>query len=158
MTPTIKDKLIKQINFNPAFDKRSSIPSKNYGIHGVDMIWSLGHPKQGYITWTVFTNWYLPEVQKELEVQPINPRFPHLFFLPQPADLGYHSLVPQFEGQKPVKNCKLLDNQDCYCDGSGLVAQEVFNLLVKEGQESVWKFILEQWKYRFENTNQNFAI
>jgi len=48
-----------------AFDKRDPDPSKNYGIHGSEIILSL-KGDEGAITWSLFTARHLPHVNKEL--------------------------------------------------------------------------------------------
>lgn len=62
--------------------------------------------------------------------------------LPQPANVGFHSPKPMYEGQTLVSdNCQLLDGKPCYYDGSGLHAQVVYDILLKEGSEGVWKYL-----------------
>jgi hypothetical protein len=79
------------VEFNPAYDKRDSDPSKNYGIHGVNLRMILKGTK-GAIQFVVYTNWHLPHVQAELDR-----RHDHILCHPMPADLGYHSPTPRYE-------------------------------------------------------------
>ena len=53
------------VEFTPAFDKRSSDPSKDYGIHGVDMRMVL-KGENAATQFVLFTNWHLPHVHDEL--------------------------------------------------------------------------------------------
>ena len=133
--------LERWIEFRPSYDKRHTIPSKNYGVHGVDMCWYLRGP-EGVIQFLVFTGWMLPEVQKEFE------RSSSVTLYPLPADVGYHASTPQYEGQSEME-CSLLPQGKCYYDGSGLYAEKVFALLVREGHESVWKKLEDVYQDRF---------
>ena len=89
---------------------------------------------------------------------------------PNGADLGYHSPKPLYEGQEPIRAiykemelihlpngdldfvppvygdpiiCKYLlsKNSICYYDGSGLHGNEAFDILIKNGIESVWNYL-----------------
>lgn len=72
-------------------------------------------------------------------------------FLPMPTDLGYHSPEPRHEGQKRMtKSCEWLDGKPCYYDGSGLAAQRVFEVLLKEGDEGVWRELEAYYGRLFE--------
>ena len=65
------DKLEHRVEFTPAYDKRDPNPSKNYGIHGVNMkLLVIG--EKGVVQFVVCTNWHLPHVQRELEEKPHN--------------------------------------------------------------------------------------
>lgn len=75
----------------------------------------------------------------------------HLFHKPQPADLGYHSPVPMYEGQTKRDDCQYLPGGTCYYDGSSLAAESVFNILVEQGSEGVWKHLEEVYNDRFNN-------
>jgi|SRR3990167_6115747 len=59
-----------------------------------------------------------------------------------PADLGYHSKIPHYEGQEPVDNaCEFCGGQSCYYDGSGLNANDAMYALVNGGEDALWKFL-----------------
>lgn len=115
----------REIKFAAAWDKRNDDPDKNYGIHGVTLTFYLKGSK-GVVQFVVYTNWHLKYVQDELDSEPVHKEFPHLTCRPLPADLGYHSSKPMYEGQKPMdKDCSILDR--------------VFNILLEQGDEGVWK-------------------
>jgi hypothetical protein len=137
----------RKITFRPAFDKRDSNPSKNYGVHGVDMLWYI-KGELGVVDFVVYTNWHLPHIE-ELNDSRNDSQFPHLNCHPQPANVGYHSRVPKYKGQtRSVFDCTLLGG-DCYSDGSGLYAEELYDILVREGDEAVWKKLEEYYKQTF---------
>jgi len=130
--------MTKTITFEPAFDKRSTNPSKNYGIHGVSIRFVYGDEK-GYVQFLLYTGWHLPHVTKELSSKlymPIQGDY-HWMERPTPVDLGYHSPTPQYENQPKMDKCDLLPN-GCYCDGSALNAQRVYNTLLEKGSDGVW--------------------
>lgn len=129
--------LERRIEFTPAFDRRHPEPSKNYGIHGVEMRWYL-LGEQGAVQWVVYTNWQLPAVQVEMDAREPNKRFPYFFHEPQPADLGYHAKRQMYDGQEPHDDCHLLGCA-CYYDGSGLNAQRIMDVLRREGSDGVWR-------------------
>lgn len=143
----VYSELAREIQFQPAYDKRPK-----YGIHGVNMRWLLKGPR-GVIQFMVYTNWQLPHVSEEFKAK--FGRYPYdspTLFLPMAADLGYHSPKPMYEGQDPIGECDVLaEGSQCYYDGSTLNAEPVFDLLVSEGGEAVWKRLEQEYKERFEN-------
>ena len=96
---------------------------------------------------------------------------------PNPADLGYHSPIPMFEGQEPIREiykkmelihlengeidfippvygdaiiCPyLLNDAPCYYDGSGLNAKKVFDILNKQGIEETWNYLDNCYQNQF---------
>jgi hypothetical protein len=125
--------------FIPAYDERNN-PKGNYGIHGVDLRMYL-KGELGTVQFVVYTNWYLPHVQEELIHRNANDELSiRCMFTPQPADVGYHSPKPMYEGQEPMTDsCECLDGKPCYYDGSGLYAEEIYKVLVEKGSDGVWK-------------------
>ena len=135
------------IKISPAFDRRNPDPTKDYGIHGCDLLMVLKGEK-GAVQFLLFTNWHLPHVTNETLKKYNSPGDIGRFFTPIPADLGYHSPEPRYEGQsQATKSCEWLDGRPCYYDGSGLNAEEVYDILLKEGSKGVWKF-LEDYYYQ----------
>ncbi len=121
------------VTMNAAYDKRHKDPNKNYGIHGVDLRMVLKGEK-GATQFVLYTGWHLPHVQKELiKKEFANPSLLGIEMLaePLPADLGYHSPTPQFEGQSNMGDCDILEGGDCYYDGSSLNAERMYKILLK---------------------------
>lgn len=136
----------RQVTFTPAFDKRSKNPRRNYGIHGVEMRFHL-IGDHGATQFVIYTNWQLPEVTKELDARPVDRQYPHLACHPLPADVGYHRATPRYEGQTQSDSpCEFLGGQRCYYDGSGLMAQELFEKFTREGEEAVWRELEEVYR------------
>ena len=131
------------MRFRPAFDKRSSNPKKNYGIHGAELAFYL-KGEEGAIQFVIYTNWHLPHVQKELD----NKLHDHILCHPMPADLGYHSKIPRYDGQKALtEDCEWTGGK-CYYDGSGLNADRIYKILVEQGDEAVWKELEKEYTIR----------
>lgn len=132
-------KFEKIITLTPAYDKRHKDPSKNYGIHGVNLLMVLKGEK-GAVNFTLYTNWQLPHVTEEMLHDSRQREGIELFFMPMPVDLGYHSYTPTYEGQEPITNsCEYLNGKPCYYDGSGLNAQPIYEVLLNEGSDGVWR-------------------
>jgi hypothetical protein len=127
------------VHMRPAYDKRDSDPKKNYGIHGVNLTMIL-KGEEGAVQFVLFTNWQLPHVQKETYDKHFGDRERiELFTTPMAADLGYHWPTERYEGQTVCKDkCDWL-NGPCYYDGSSLNAERVFEVLLREGSEGVWR-------------------
>lgn len=133
----------KEIVVTPAFDKRHRDPHKNYGIHGAELRFVLKGDK-GAITFTIFTHWHLPHVDKELRDQYRHSSEHDFMFQPDGADISYHSYIPRYDGHTDSGPCQYLDGKPCYCDGSGLSARPICDMLIAEGSDAVWKE-LERW-------------
>jgi len=132
----------RKIEFAPAYDKRSSEPNKNYGVHGVEMRFYL-KGEDGVVQFLLYTNWHTKKVQEEFDSRPVRP-YMHLSCHPMAADIGYHSPRPIYEGQTMLsENCHIL-NGPCYYDGSSLNAEAFYWTLVEEGEEALWKK-MEEW-------------
>jgi len=124
----------KEIIFRAACDKRNADPKNNYGVHGVDMVFFL-HGAKGVVQFVVFTGWMLDGIKNSE---------------PLPADLGYHSYEPIYEGQSVMsEKCECLGGKRCYYDGSGLAADEVFGTLRREGSDGVWREMADYYKSIF---------
>ena len=135
----------REIEFTPAFDRRSPEPAKNYGIHGVDMRCYLKGAK-GAVQFILYTDWHLPNVRQDFEAK----HGYHYSMGPTPADLGYHSPVPMYEGQEPMtESCELLNGKPCYYDGSGLNANDIFDTLVHKGGDAMWSALEDYYREIF---------
>jgi hypothetical protein len=134
----------REIQISPTRDKRSSDPSKNYGIHGAEMRFILTGNK-GAITFTIFTHWHLPHVDEKLRNKYQHSSEHDFMFRLDGADISYHSYIPRYEGQTDSgRPCMYLNNKPCYCDGSLLAARPICEKLIAEGSDAVWKE-LEHW-------------
>jgi hypothetical protein len=153
LAPQPPPALERWTEWSPAYDKRSPDPSRNYGVHGVDMRWYVRGPL-GAVQFVVHTNWMLEDVRVGSHGWDIDIRKSHhhgdLFCAPLPADLGYHSRTPMHEGQVSMDDCDLIGGVPCFYDGSGLNAAGVFALLVMEGSEAVWERLERYYRSTFE--------
>lgn len=127
----------KLIRFLPAFDKRDPDPAKNYGIRPAQ-IWFVLKGAHGAVHFSLSTGWNLPHVQKE---QIERGAFEPLAF-PSGISVGVHTPGPQHEGQEiHTQECPYLDGKPCYCSLGFLESDRVAGLLIREGDEAVWKWL-----------------
>ena len=135
----------REIKFLPAYDERNN-PKGNYGIHGVDLRMYL-KGELGTVQFVVYTNWHLPHVQEELlNTSKCDKLSIKCNFEPMPADVGYHSPKPIYEGQEIMSDCcECLGGKPCYYGGSGLYAEKIYKVLVEKGSDEVWKKLEEYY-------------
>ena len=94
--------------------------------------------KLGAVHLVIFTGWYIdPEARAHSD--------------PSGADLGYHSPRPFYEDQSiALESCKYLDGKPCYCDGSVLNADRVFEeVLIPKGSDGVWEYLEGYYTEKF---------
>jgi hypothetical protein len=125
------------IQWAPAYDRRHPDPSKNYGIHGVEMRWVLCG-ERGAVHLLVYTNWMLPHVRPK-EHSP-------LLCGPMPTDLGYHAPTRD----KERGECEYLEGRPCIYEGSSLESIPVFETLVREGEEACWGALADYYHRVFD--------
>lgn len=136
------------VSFSPAYDRRHADPRKNYGIHGVVLRMVLKGPL-GATQFVLFTNWQLPHVTEETMERCLARGEDRIglkvSFLPTPADLGYHWGAPHYQGQT-ARDCEYVAGGKCYYDGSGLNAERIYETLVREGSDGVWRELEEYYR------------
>ena len=118
----------------------------SHGVHGLNLRF-LAKGNAGTVQFLLFTSW-LPKfaVDKTFVWGSHEKAWP-----PFPADLGFHSKTPQYEGHTPSDlECEYCDGQPCYYDGSGLNANLAMYTLVNGGEEALWKFMDEYYLSVFE--------
>ncbi len=129
----------KTIAFWPAFDKRHPEAKKDYGIAGVRIFFALRGPK-GAVTFSLFTGWMLPHVINEWMME--EPKLDRFHYTPMPAGLDFHKPAILADGDDvTAKECEWLGGSPCYCGGAILPSEEVFELLVSQGEEAVWRYL-----------------
>jgi hypothetical protein len=118
----------------------------SHGVHGLTITFISKGPK-GAAQFMLYTGW-LPLY---CEADSIGSRYYDTKSSAMPADLGYHSKVPMYEGQeKASESCEYCDGKPCYYDGSGLSAYDAFYTLVNGGDEALWRYLDEYYNARFE--------
>ena len=119
----------RMLEFRPAYDRTK----EGYGIHCMEMCFVL-KGEHGAVQFLLMTGWYLKHLRGKSGLDK-----------PLPADLGYHSFVPQYEDQSPMSGeCNILGAQ-CYYDGSTVAAEPVFEALLEKGEEGVWAILEERY-------------
>mgnify|MGYP001608584048 FL=1 len=152
-----KEKLEKQINFEPGYDYIYGIPKKDprYGRHGMSIRFVLKGTR-GAVQFLMFTNW-LPMVKKdEWSYEPTYKGMGDVANLfPMAADIGYHSPRRMWKGQMPMKGkCEYVIGGICYYDGSGLDAEEYMVTLINEGEEALWKKMEKCYRETLDDTKK----
>jgi hypothetical protein len=131
------------VEWTPAFDKRSADPTRNYGVHGMNLRFVLIGPR-GAAHFLLYTAFHLRGVRRYLDdhEQPWNGTYK-----PLPCDLGAHSRVPMYEGQEVATtgDCEYIGGP-CYSDGSTTHADAAFDAFVERGEEALWEVL--EWTYR----------
>lgn len=130
----------KEIKFNEGYDKRAPEPSKNYGIGGVRIGFYYGNDRDGFVQFTILTDWYPQPLRDEMK----NRRRETCDMFPMPADLGYHSPVPHYDDHGRM-DCDMMAQGYCYYDGSTMNAEPIYDILTAEGSDAVWKKLEEYW-------------
>jgi hypothetical protein len=130
----------KITQFTPAFDKRHTDPSKNYGIGAMQCRMIL-KGEEGAVQFVFSTGIHLSKVVDEYEH-----KMRHL--KPMGFDVGYHSPKPTYDGQK-ADDCDLLESGKCYYDGSSLRAQEWLEIFICKGSETIWEMLQEYYNELF---------
>lgn len=139
MKSEINTPYAREIRFHPAYDKTDPDPSKNYGIHCVDMEFILTG-KKGAIVLLIFTGWYLPQNRDLIGIPATRPRA---------ASLTYHSKRPFTNSiSKSISDCPYLDGKPCYSDSTYCV-EEIFDLFVEKGEEAVWEVLEGRYRSTF---------
>jgi len=145
------------IKFHPAYDKRDPDPSKNYGIHGVEIRFLL-KGEHGAVQFLIYTDWQLPHIQRDKSAFPPLEKFGTLE--PWGVDLGYHSDKPIRDYHKetrtsdddwntPSRECPYTTSGRCYYDGSGLNAERLVAVLLSEGDSGIWRELEEYYHRTF---------
>lgn len=148
------EKLERLVIAQPAYDKRSPIPEKNYGIGAVRFVFVL-KGSRGAVHFVFSSGMYLPSAVEHL-IRVHHERgwdLEHMArsgLAPMGFDVGYHSPRPMFEGQSVAQeSCEYLNGKPCYCDGSALVASKWMDLFLRGGTEWLWRALEEEYRDRF---------
>lgn len=136
------------IRFKCINDSERCFPGSggSHGVHGLNITF-ISKGSDGAVQFVLYTGW-LPFYQK---ADNIGSRYYDIKASAMPADLGYHSKVPMYEGQSKVgESCEYCDGAPCYYDGSGLAAYDAFYTLVNGGDVALWKYLDKYYNARFK--------
>jgi hypothetical protein len=128
------------ISFECRWGKKSCIPGKD-GSHGRGglTVRFVTRGSKGAIQFVLYTGWTPQYIEKDC----IGCRYFKVdgdFVMP--ADLGYHSKAPRYDGQTiSQESCEYCDGEPCYYDGSGLQAYDAMYALVNGGDAALWAFL-----------------
>lgn len=120
----------------PAYDKRK----ENMGIHCCELRMIL-KGKLGATQFVLYTGWFLQHNTNEIISKGSSSSL-----IPYPADIGYHSPNPMYEGQDVCcDSCKYLDGKPCYYGDSCLEAKEVYKKMLEFGSDAVWEYLEKKY-------------
>ena len=75
---------------------------------------------------------------------------------PMPADLGFHSPIPLYEGMTAMDECDLnADGAGCHYDGSTSGASKPWHILCTEGMDAAWAFLEAYWHETFDDVKRD---
>jgi hypothetical protein len=119
--------LERRVEFRPAWDRRDPNPAKDYGVHGVEIHFSVIGPL-GAISWYLMTPWVLPAVRKWWKTLPVPARAE-----PIPAGLTWHERADT-HGQE----CHLVGS--CRAEQVGSLDTDwLYEILIAEGEAGLWR-------------------
>ncbi len=136
------DGLERAVVFQPGYNSGT----REYGVHAMEVRWLLRGPN-GAAQFLVYTGWTPGHLSPGMGLQPEGcPPMPARQY-PTGADLGYHALVPQYEGHEDYGrlDCDVLPGGACYYDGSGLAADRLAKEFVTRGEPAVWAALEERY-------------
>jgi hypothetical protein len=145
----------------PAYDKRDPNPNNSYGTNAMMLVFGIDGP-DGCVRFQINTGWNLPHIQKEviqrykdeivsiIEQQDENEwKYMYNPFLPHPSDLSYHSHEALAPGEFHSDHCEWLSGTQCWFYGTSSEAKKVFDIMVRDGDEAMWKFLEDFYRDTF---------
>ncbi len=151
----------KEVIFSPAWNNSDNDPTKPPGIDCVEMGFYLTGPL-GVVQYKASTGWYLAGSVKPNEYFKVKKMHSMDSYINKRAgteicgdmfmnvDLGYHSYKPMHEDHMCIdQECPLLGGKPCYYDGSSMSSERVFDILVHQGSDGVWKYLEEFYNETF---------
>ena len=142
----MKEKLERITKFTPAFDKRDTVPEKNYGIGSVRVSMVLVGEK-GAVHFSFGTGMFLPETHRQWLNKPEFAHHDPVNYMGY--DVGYHSPKPLYSSSTiSQQKCDWI-KKPCYCDGSTMKAEIFMDVLVRKGSDKIWEMLEEDYKENF---------
>jgi hypothetical protein len=129
----------KWIETSPAWDKRSNLPRKNFGVSSASLFFYLKKVETNQtLEWVVDTAWYLPEIQKEWEEN-------GTLFRPKPQgnQLCGHSrpvVTEASEGDDKIYDVCKITGGPCVGDCT-YITQDLWDALLRKGSDGVWELL-----------------
>jgi len=131
--------LTTKVEMIGGYNWRRDKPAENYGIHGVNIIFSVHGPVGGAVSLLLYTNWFPLDCPNP--IPPLGPYF---------ADLSYHSRTCINKLDFYSADCKF-NQGPCYSDGSGLRAAEFLPGFLHGGTDWLFPKLKEYYRYIYQN-------
>lgn len=151
LVPGLWGQRVRLVQFRPAWDRRSEIPGKNYGVGGVS-IWFILRGAEGAISFELATKWELPQVEKFHQVvSRTRHDLSHVSCNADPRVVYAHSpkqLAP--EDQQSTDECPWILGL-CYQTmvGGFFTGDEVYLALKQQGDYGLWAKLEEYYQATF---------
>lgn len=142
------------IKFECKFNSKHCLPKSggSHGVHGLTMRFT-SKGEKGAVQFVLYTGW-LPQYAKPDTINSLYVKEWGAGTSCMPADLGYHSKVPMYDGQDVTQDyCTYCDGAPCYCDGSGLNSIDAMYTLVNGGDKALWSFLDNYYQHIFHGAN-----
>lgn len=140
---TDRDGFSREVEFEPGHPlTRGTSPATNYGRSTLSVRFLLHGPK-GSVQF-VWSTGITPEKTNREGIGFSFSQWMH--HAPSGRDLGYHSDIPQYEGQWSSE-CGYRPNGVCFYDGSGLAGDDMLEVFLTEGEDAMWSGL---YKYYVE--------
>jgi len=138
------------MTFECKFKSDRCIPNQggSHGKHGITIRFVV-KGEAGAIQFCIYTGWMPQHAKVSLGSRYVSDWSDGCKVMP--ADIGYHSKKPMYEGQTSVtESCEFCDGEPCYYDGSSLNAQNPMYTLVNRGGEALWEYLEQYYRATFE--------
>jgi len=131
----------RRVEFTPAWDRRDPDPSKDYGVSGVSIHFSLVG-ENGAISWEIMTSWVLPSTEEMWKSKGLG----HFgLFKPTAGGVGFH-YPPEREDLDylEIGPCNLLG--ECRCDVGFLYGNTMMQRLIEGGEDTLWAEMIQAYE------------
>jgi len=112
----------RRVEFTAAYDKRNADPKRNYGIHGVNALFTL-IGDLGAVRFVLFTSWELDVLAQRA---------------PLPAQIEIHAMRKRWAPNTEGEDCDLLPGGKCFASCYYQLADDAYTALVEGGSEGLW--------------------
>ncbi len=146
------------VKFRMPFDKRSTIPGKNYGIGGMQICFIL-KGRKGAVQVLMGTHFFLPATINEYNESKSKSNILKTYDGKDQEpfdcwDVGYHSIKRPYYLKKSDKRiCDINDCGYCYYDGSSLRGRDdkIVQLFMEKREDGIWDYLEKYYKETFKN-------
>lgn len=142
----------KTIEIHPGYDRRTTDPRTNGGVHGAEVLFKLAGPK-AVLTFAVYTDWTPLTTQKK-HMEGVR-RYDIVGIQPHPVDFVLHSPMELPNTKTKKYDCPYLpEGEICWSDISITGAVQLRDTLLTRGSEGVWREMINRYESAFGQSIQ----